>query len=170
MNTLQKLLVLLCIVPGFSANAKLGDTASRRNVVFAELGGPAGYYSFGYQRKFDLTRNFGITAGGYVTPFMLYRWTREGYAYSPRVGAQAQLMYSAGRHEIGLGPTLTYYAYYYHKSGEYQKPLPAIFAQLSYGYTFRNNLYVGIAFTLQFVDNGYTEFVPWGGLRIGYRF
>lgn len=154
--------------------APVPRSVRRNNIIYAELGGVCAFYSLNYQRNVPLSRKVDVAAGLSIGPVILLNSLSSSTRWSPRIGIQAQAIYKMGQHELGVGPSYCLYTYRYTKSGNreahYGDLQSAFMGQFGYSYTSKQGLYLGAYFTPILFDYGYFDFVPWGGLRFGYRF
>lgn len=150
---------------------------SPKNTVYLELGGIGYNYSLNYQRNFVLSKRFDIAAGVSVNPL---RFMKDGYydtyaRFTPTGALTLQGIYEFGRNELALGGAYGYYTYYgyYCVNNEIVPKMEGAtmaFASLGFSHTWGRHIYAGAYFWLHIASHGYTEFIPWGGLRIGYKF
>jgi hypothetical protein len=174
MNTVKPFLFVASLSMAITTNAQKTPTLPYQrpsNNVYAEAGGLCGFYSIGYQRNFYINKKIDFATGVFATPYVpLGHGFIEGPSFSPRIGIQAQAIYKAKRHEVGVGGALSYFAYFSYETLKKTSGDDILFAQLTYGYTFPSKVYVGCALLEVMAVDGAPEFTPWGGLRIGYRF
>lgn len=176
MKYLLIVFALLCVTTAMAQTIKqpVPKPTRKNNIAYAELGGICAYYSLNYQRNIPISKNIAVAGGITLGPVYTFRNYWADPKWSPRVGVQAQAIYNSGPHEIGAGPALCWYTYRYPKVGNtdayYDKGRYAIFGQAGYSYTTKRGLYLGAYFTPIVFDADMLDFMPWGGLRIGYRF
>jgi hypothetical protein len=188
-NTLRTICFILLAFPAIAqeqAEVKPSSTekqeqaevkpSSTKNTVYFELGGIGYKYSFNYQRNFLVSKHFDIAAGASINPFLI---RRDDYntrtKITPTAALTLQGIYNFGKNEVALGVAYgcyTYYGYYWTNKDYILKMEGATmtFASLGYGHTWGKHIYTGAYFWLHVASHGYTEFLPWGGLRLGYKF
>ncbi len=147
------------------------EASENTNIVYIDLWGAGGYYSFGYERDVPLNNKLGLTVGYGFSPESFWGFDMIGkFAYMPGVQFQMNTYYKIhSHHNINCGINFTtinanewiVFKSYYN----------LIFASLGYKYSFlKDRFYVGSNLYLNFYDaNGLTLY-PWAGLRFGYKF
>ncbi len=166
----QKTLIAIILFPLslFAQERNVADDKSkaRLNSVYLELGGTGEFNSLNFERLIPFNPKMGLSVSAGFSINYLY-----SFMDSPTVPVNIKTYYQINsRHlfDAGIGFTPWYETLYYDWAA-----FNDIIVHLNIGYRFsfyKNRWNAGVSFTPEiFYETGF-RFIPWGGLRLGYKF
>jgi hypothetical protein len=169
---MKKLKIFIAVILfHFSISAKEKDLATdtnkaKLNSIYLELGGVGEFNSLNFERLIPFNSKMGLSVSAGFSFNSLYY-----FMDSPTVPVNIKTYYQINsRHlfDAGIGFTPWYSTLYYDWAS-----FNDLIVNLTVGYRFsfyKNRWNLGVSFTPEiFYETGF-RFIPWGGVRLGYKF